>query len=36
MDTLSKKFEPKQNDLKTQNDELEALKKQLIDPAEQA
>lgn len=29
MDTLSKKFEPKQNDLKSQNDELEALKKQL-------
>jgi outer membrane protein len=29
MDTLTKKFEPKQNDLKTQNDELEALKKQL-------
>jgi outer membrane protein len=29
MDALSKKFEPKQNELKNQNDELEALKKQL-------
>lgn len=29
MDGLSKKFEPKQNELKNQNDELEALKKQL-------
>jgi Skp family chaperone for outer membrane proteins len=29
LDTLQKKFEPKQSDLKTQNDELEALKKQL-------
>jgi len=27
--TLTKKFEPKQNELKSQNDELEALKKQL-------
>jgi outer membrane protein len=29
MDVLSKKFEPKQAELKNQNDELEALKKQL-------
>jgi outer membrane protein len=29
MDALSKKFEPKQTELKGQNDELEALKKQL-------
>jgi Skp family chaperone for outer membrane proteins len=29
MDTLSKKFEPKSNELKAQNDELEALKKKL-------
>jgi outer membrane protein len=29
MDTLQKKFEPKQTELKGQNDELEALKKQL-------
>jgi outer membrane protein len=29
MDTLSKKFEPKSNELKTQNDELEALKKKV-------
>jgi len=29
MDALQKKFEPKQNELKGQNDELEALKKQL-------
>jgi outer membrane protein len=29
MDALQKKFEPKQNELKSQNDELEALKKQL-------
>jgi Skp family chaperone for outer membrane proteins len=29
MDTLGKKFEPKQTELKGQNDELEALKKQL-------
>jgi outer membrane protein len=29
METLSKKFEPKQNELKGQNDELENLKKQL-------
>lgn len=29
MDVLSKKYEPKQNELKGQNDELEALKKQL-------
>src|SRR5437763_2202487 len=29
MDTLSKKFEPKSNELKSQNDELEALKKKL-------
>jgi outer membrane protein len=29
MDALSKKFEPKQAELKNQNDELEALKKQL-------
>jgi outer membrane protein len=29
MEALSKKFEPKQTELKTQNDELEALKKQL-------
>jgi outer membrane protein len=29
MDTLGKKFEPKQAELKNQNDELEALKKQL-------
>jgi outer membrane protein len=28
-DVLIKKFDPKQNDLKSQNDELEALKKQL-------
>jgi outer membrane protein len=28
-ETLSKKLEPKQNELKSQNDELEALKKQL-------
>ena len=31
MQTLSKKFEPKQTELKNQNDELEALKKQLND-----
>ena len=30
-ETLSKKLEPKQNELKNQNDELEALKKQLND-----
>jgi outer membrane protein len=29
LEALLKKFEPKQNDLKTQNDELDALKKQL-------
>jgi len=29
MDALQKKFEPKQSELKNQNDELEALKKQL-------
>jgi outer membrane protein len=29
MEALQKKFEPKQNELKSQNDELEALKKQL-------
>jgi outer membrane protein len=29
MDALQKKYEPKQTELKTQNDELEALKKQL-------
>jgi outer membrane protein len=29
METLSKKFEPKQNELKAQNDELDALKKQM-------
>ena len=29
METLSKKFEPKQTELKAQNDELESLKKQL-------
>jgi outer membrane protein len=29
MDVLQKKFEPKQSELKNQNDELEALKKQL-------
>lgn len=29
METLNKKFEPKENELKGQNDELEALKKQL-------
>ncbi len=29
MEALSKKFEPKQNELKNQNDELEGLKKQL-------
>ena len=29
MDALQKKYEPKQSELKTQNDELEALKKQL-------
>jgi len=29
MDTLGKKFEPKQAELKSQNDELDALKKQL-------
>lgn len=29
VEALQKKFEPKQNELKTQNDELEALKKQL-------
>jgi outer membrane protein len=29
MDSLSKKFEPKSNELKSQNDELEALKKKL-------
>jgi outer membrane protein len=29
MDALQKKFEPKQTELKSQNDELEALKKQL-------
>lgn len=29
METLNKKFEPKENELKSQNDELEALKKQL-------
>jgi outer membrane protein len=29
MDALQKKYEPKQNELKGQNDELEALKKQL-------
>lgn len=29
LDALRKKFEPKQNELKTQNDELEGLKKQL-------
>ena len=29
MDALSKKFEPKSNELKSQNDELEALKKKL-------
>jgi outer membrane protein len=29
LDALQKKFEPKQNELKTQNDELEGLKKQL-------
>jgi outer membrane protein len=29
LETLQKKFEPKQSDLKSQNDELEALKKQL-------
>ena len=29
METLSKKFEPKQTELKSQNDELESLKKQL-------
>lgn len=31
MAALQKKFEPKQNELKQQNDELEALKKQLTD-----
>src|SRR5271163_3526427 len=29
LEALLKKFEPKQSDLKTQNDELDALKKQL-------
>jgi len=29
LETLSKKFEPKQNELKNQNDELESMKKQL-------
>jgi len=29
LEALRKKFEPKQNELKTQNDELEGLKKQL-------
>jgi len=29
LDALQKKFEPKRNELKTQNDELEGLKKQL-------
>jgi outer membrane protein len=31
METLSKKYEPKQTELKAQNDELEALKKQMTD-----
>jgi outer membrane protein len=31
MQTLSKKYEPRQNELKGKNDELEALKKQLND-----
>jgi outer membrane protein len=31
MEALQKKFEPKQSELKSQNDELEALKKQLTD-----
>ena len=31
LQALQKKFEPKQNELKTQNDELEALKKQMTD-----
>jgi len=31
MQTLSKKYEPKQNELKAQNDELEQLKKQMTD-----
>jgi outer membrane protein len=34
LDTLQKKFEPKQNELKGQNDELEALKKQLTNTQE--
>jgi outer membrane protein len=34
MDTLSKKFEPKSNELKTQNDEVEALKKKVNTAAE--
>jgi outer membrane protein len=36
MDTLSKKFEPKSNELKTQNDELDALKKKLNTAADDA
>jgi outer membrane protein len=34
LDTLQKKFEPKRNELKGQNDELEALKKQLTNTQE--
>jgi len=36
MDALSKKFEPKSNELKAQNDEIEALKKKLNTSAEDA
>lgn len=36
MDALSKKFEPKSSELKTQSDELEALKKKLGTAAEDA
>ena len=36
MDALSKKFEPKSNELKAQNDEIDALKKKLGTAAEDA
>jgi len=36
MDALSKKFEPKSNELKAQNDEIEAMKKKLSTSAEDA
>jgi Skp family chaperone for outer membrane proteins len=36
METLSKKFEPKSNELKAQNDEIEALKKKLSTATDEA